>query len=86
MLTKLLLINDRQYNNAFYAKVGGISNTELNRLELELLFLLDFEVVVSSPVFQSYCWYLEKEDRRISATLRIDQPLAFDIKDDLNSI
>ncbi|KAL2930790.1 Cyclin-U1-1 [Bienertia sinuspersici] len=39
--------------NAFYAKVGGVSNSELNRLELELLFLLDFEVLVSSPVFRA---------------------------------
>ncbi|KAI4363802.1 hypothetical protein MLD38_019974 [Melastoma candidum] len=48
----------RRYNNAFYALVGGVSNVELNRLELELLFLLDFRVSVSSRVFQSYCLHL----------------------------
>ncbi|KNA20308.1 hypothetical protein SOVF_053600 [Spinacia oleracea] len=69
------MLDDVQYNNAFYAKVGGISNTELNRLELELLFLLDFELMVSSPIFQSYCWYLEREDLRIGSTFipRIEQ-------------
>lgn len=51
----------RHYNNAFYARVGGVSNAELNRLELELLFLLDFGVTVSSRVFESYCLHLEKE-------------------------
>ncbi|XP_074303227.1 cyclin-U1-1-like [Silene latifolia] len=56
------ILDDVQYNNAFYAKVGGVSNVELNRLELELLFLLDFKVTVSSHVFESYCWYLEKDD------------------------
>lgn len=38
-----------------------MSNAELNRLELELLFLLDFGVTVSSRVFESYCLHLEKE-------------------------
>lgn len=51
----------RHYNNAFYARVGGVSNAELNRLEMELLFLLDFGVVVSSRVFESYCLHLERE-------------------------
>lgn len=55
------LINDRHFNNAFYARVGGVSNIELNRLELKLLFLLDFGVTVSSRVFESYCVHLEKE-------------------------
>ncbi|GLT88665.1 hypothetical protein SLE2022_066810 [Rubroshorea leprosula] len=55
------MLDDVHYNNAFYARVGGVSNAELNRLELELLFLLDFGVTVSSPVFESYCLHLEKE-------------------------
>ncbi|KAF5190152.1 Cyclin [Thalictrum thalictroides] len=55
------VLDDEHYNNAFYARVGGVSNKELNRLELELLFLLDFSVVVSSRVFESYCLHLEKE-------------------------
>lgn len=38
-----------------------MSNGELNKLELELLFLLDFKVMVSSGVFESYCLHLEKE-------------------------
>uniref|UniRef100_A0A803QJZ1 EXS domain-containing protein n=1 Tax=Cannabis sativa TaxID=3483 RepID=A0A803QJZ1_CANSA len=52
---------ERHYNNAFYARVGGVSNAELNKLEVELLFLLDFGVVVSSGVFEIYCAHLEKE-------------------------
>ncbi|PIA58509.1 hypothetical protein AQUCO_00500447v1 [Aquilegia coerulea] len=55
------VLDDVHYNNAFYARVGGVSNNELNRLELELLFLLDFSVVISSRVFESYCLHLEKE-------------------------
>ncbi|KAI8551875.1 hypothetical protein RHMOL_Rhmol06G0221200 [Rhododendron molle] len=55
------MLDDVHYNNAFYARVGGITNAELNKLELELLFLLDFGVTVSSRVFESYCLHLEKE-------------------------
>lgn len=48
LLTGVLLaakfLDDRYYNNAFYARVGGISTLELNRLELEMLKLLDFKL------------------------------------------
>lgn len=49
------------HDNAFYARVGGVSNVELNRLELELLSHLDFQVNVSSTVYDSYCSLLDKE-------------------------
>ncbi|KAK6241578.1 Cyclin PHO80-like - like 4 [Theobroma cacao] len=55
------MLDDVHYNNAVYARVGGVTNAELNRLELELLFLLDFGVTVSSRVFENYCLHLEKE-------------------------
>ncbi|RZS24497.1 hypothetical protein BHM03_00057569 [Ensete ventricosum] len=58
----------RHHNNAFFAKVGGVSNADLNRMELELLFLLDFGLVVSSPVFESYCRHLDKEKLLARAT------------------
>lgn len=63
----------RHYNNAFYARVGGVSNAELNKLELELLFLLDFGVNVSARVFESYCQYLEKEMLSNGPTLKIEK-------------
>lgn len=34
---------------------------ELNRLELEFLFRLDFRLTVTTSVFESYCSYFEKE-------------------------
>lgn len=34
---------------------------ELNRLELEFLFRLDFRLTVTVSIFESYCSYLEKE-------------------------
>ncbi|KAL3332844.1 hypothetical protein AABB24_033087 [Solanum stoloniferum] len=67
------LLDDAHYNNAFYARVGGVSNAELNKLELELLFLLDFGVNVSARVFESYCQYLEKEMLSNGPTLKIEK-------------
>ncbi|CAL9207589.1 unnamed protein product [Musa hybrid cultivar] len=72
VLTSLLIaskvLDDKHHNNAFFAKVGGVSNAELNRMELELLFLLDFGLVVSSRVFESYRRHLEKEKMLARAT------------------
>ncbi|KAL4569765.1 hypothetical protein LXL04_025408 [Taraxacum kok-saghyz] len=55
------ILDDVHYNNAFYARVGGVTNVELNRLEVEFLFMLDFELTVTSRVFESYCLHLERE-------------------------
>ncbi|XP_022140365.1 cyclin-U1-1 [Momordica charantia] len=55
------MLDDVHYNNAFYARVGGVTKGELNKLELELLFLLDFDLTVTARAFQTYCFHLEKE-------------------------
>ncbi|XXG83518.1 hypothetical protein AAC387_Pa10g1254 [Persea americana] len=54
-------IDDAFFNNAYYAKVGGISTVEMNRLELKFLFSLDFRLQVNIGTFGSYCLQLEKE-------------------------
>jgi len=38
-----------------------VSVGELNRLELEFLFRLDFKLGVTISVFESYCAYLERD-------------------------
>ncbi|KAJ7981319.1 Cyclin [Quillaja saponaria] len=76
------MLDDVPYNNAFYARVGGVSNAELNKLELELLFLLDFGVMVSSQVFESYCSHLEKEMLFNGTGLKIERPIISNIVDD----
>lgn len=38
-----------------------MSVVELNRLELEFLFRLDFKLCVTISVFESYCAYLERD-------------------------
>eukprot|EP00164_Ancoracysta_twista_P007516 GFYU01010676.1.p1 GENE.GFYU01010676.1~~GFYU01010676.1.p1 ORF type:complete len:178 (-),score=28.89 GFYU01010676.1:209-742(-) len=46
--------DDNYYNNAYYARVGGVPTTELNSLELEFLFLINFSLHVPSDIFQKY--------------------------------
>ena len=42
------LMDDKYYNNAFYAKIGGVTTSELNHMELEMLRMLDYRTFVSS--------------------------------------
>ncbi|XP_039046975.1 cyclin-U1-1-like [Hibiscus syriacus] len=56
------VLDDAHYNNGFYTRVGGVTSAELNRLEMKLLFLLDFGVAVSSRVFKTYYFHLDTRD------------------------
>ncbi|KAF8087820.1 hypothetical protein N665_0565s0006 [Sinapis alba] len=54
-------LDDLYYNNAYYAKVGGISTKEMNLLELDFLFGLGFDLNVKPNTFHAYFSYLQKE-------------------------
>ncbi|KAF8688000.1 hypothetical protein HU200_042486 [Digitaria exilis] len=71
-------VEDRNYSNAHFAAVGGLSAAELGALELDFLFLMEFRLNVCASVFRSYCRHLEREvspgggyrvERRIEKTL-----------------
>ena len=47
-------MDDEYFDNALYGRMGGVSNEELNRLELEILGLLRFELHVPERVFKQY--------------------------------
>lgn len=51
----------RHYNNAYFARVGGVELREMNGLELEFLFALRFRLNVTPDGFASYCAVLEGE-------------------------
>lgn len=51
----------RFFNNAYYARVGGVSTRELNKLEMKFLFSLDFRLHVSVQTFGKYCSMFKKE-------------------------
>jgi len=47
--------DDDFYSNAYYAKIGGVSNEEMNVLEVEFLKLLDWRADVSEQAYASWC-------------------------------
>ena len=46
--------DDQYFNNAYYAKVGGMPCAEVNSLELEFLFSIKFSLHVSTEVYGKY--------------------------------
>ncbi|PIN14791.1 Cyclin [Handroanthus impetiginosus] len=61
VLVSAKFMDDIFYNNAYYAKVGGISTVEMNLLEVDFLFGLGFQLNVSPSTFHHYCSYLQRE-------------------------
>ncbi|GAV61597.1 Cyclin domain-containing protein [Cephalotus follicularis] len=61
VLVAAKFMDDMYYNNAYYAKVGGISTIEMNFLEVDFLFGLGFQLNVTPNTFHTYCSYLQTE-------------------------
>ena len=65
LLTSLLcsakFFDDLYYNNAYYARVGGIGNKELNELEIEFLALINFDLFVEFAVYQHFYMELKSD-------------------------
>ncbi|KAG7349452.1 cyclin [Nitzschia inconspicua] len=58
VITSILLaakfFDDAYYNNAYYSKVGGVMVSELNGLEVDFLFRINFSLHVQPDVFEKY--------------------------------
>jgi len=58
LITSVMLaskfFDDVYYNNAYYARVGGISNTEVNSLEMEMLRMISFSLFVEPEAYERY--------------------------------
>ena len=63
----------RSFNNAYYARVGGVTTAELNRMEMKFLFSIDFRLQVNVQTFQSFCFQLEKEAAEVQH--QIERPI-----------
>ncbi|XP_008794908.1 cyclin-P4-1 [Phoenix dactylifera] len=61
VLTAVKFMDDIYYNNAYFAKVGGITLMEMNYLEVDFLFGMGFELNVTPVIFHSYCSILQRE-------------------------
>lgn len=76
-------IDDAFFNNAYYARVGGVSTAEMNRMEVKFLFSLDFRFQVKVETFHKFCSQLGKE---AAEGLQIDRPIqACKIKENWSS-
>jgi hypothetical protein len=58
LMTSVMLaakfFDDQFYNNEYYARVGGMTNQEINALEIEFLNLINFNLHVNPVVFFKY--------------------------------
>uniref|UniRef100_A0A0D9VIZ2 Cyclin n=1 Tax=Leersia perrieri TaxID=77586 RepID=A0A0D9VIZ2_9ORYZ len=61
VLSAVKFMDDICYNNAYFAKVGGISLAEMNYLEVDFLFGVGFDLNVTPETFGDYCAVLHSE-------------------------
>jgi len=58
VITAVLLaakfFDDAYYNNAYYAKVGGVLVSEMNGLEVDFLFRINFSLHATPELFEKY--------------------------------
>jgi hypothetical protein len=57
IMTTVKFYDDAYYNNAFFAKIGGVQLREMNALEIDFLELIQFELYIDSKV---YCRFYEE--------------------------
>lgn len=58
LITSIMLgakfFDDHYFNNAYYAKVGGVPCQEMNSLEVEFLFMTNFTLFVTTETYRQY--------------------------------
>jgi len=58
LITSVMLaakfFDDQYFNNAYYAKVGGVPAPEMNSLEVEFLFMTNFSLFVTTDTYRQY--------------------------------
>jgi len=63
VLTSLVIaikfFQDKYYNNSDYAKLGGVSCSEMNSLEEEFLIMIAYDLVVDSFTYKLFKTKLE---------------------------
>ena len=70
VITAVLLaakfFDDAYYNNAYYAKVGGVLVSEMNGLEVDFLFRINFTLHVTPEIFAKYRGELLAQSQAVS--------------------
>ncbi|TVU31656.1 hypothetical protein EJB05_23352 [Eragrostis curvula] len=74
VLTAVKFVDDICYNNAYFARVGGISLVEMNYLEVDFLFGIAFDLNVTPAAFASYCSVLQSEMAYLEPPSPVEAP------------
>jgi hypothetical protein len=80
LITSVMLaakfFDDQYYNNAYYAKVGGVPCHEMNNLEVEFLFMNNFSLFVTADTYNQYynelCSHTKLKDDLCTCTPKED--------------
>lgn len=75
VLTAVKFVDDICYNNAYFARVGGITLMEMNYLEVDFLFGIAFDLNVTPVGFASYCAVLQSEMAYLEQPAPMDTPM-----------
>uniref|UniRef100_A0ACD5ZJV4 Uncharacterized protein n=1 Tax=Avena sativa TaxID=4498 RepID=A0ACD5ZJV4_AVESA len=82
VLAAVKFMDDICYNNAYFAKVGGISLAEMNYLEVDFLFGVGFDLNVTPKTFGDYCAVLQSEMLYAEAPPRLQHCCLSECEDD----
>jgi len=66
VVVSMKFLDDLYYNNVYYAKIGGIPTSEMNALELEFLFRLNFDLHAPQEEYERYKYELHVHAARAS--------------------
>eukprot|EP00250_Pteridium_aquilinum_P029831 c40194_g1_i1 orf=2-1072(-) len=65
LITSIMLaakfMDDSHFNNAYFAKIGGVSTMEMNGLEMAFLKMVEYRLHISPKDFEKLCSHFGKE-------------------------
>ncbi|OLN80975.1 Cyclin-U4-1 [Colletotrichum chlorophyti] len=64
-------LEDQSYPHNKFAKVGGVGEVELRRLEISFCFLVNFELVVTEETLKQHWQVLKDEQRQVLRPLQL---------------
>ena len=51
LVLAIKIYDDYYYENKYYAKIGGISNKEINNMELEFIKIIEYNLFISEEEY-----------------------------------
>jgi len=54
ILVAAKFFDDQYFNNAYFGKIGGVSSKEVNLLEIDFIFMINFDLYVETGMYETY--------------------------------